>query len=65
MSGFFALRYWNTLLRVREHWLLLRLFLSKSPVAESLKRQRQELIDELEGARKEFLYEQATNKNPD
>ncbi|SIR47662.1 lysophospholipid acyltransferase family protein [Pontibacter lucknowensis] len=65
LSGFFALRYWNTLLRVREHWLLLRLFLSKSPVAESLKRLRQELIDELEGARKEFLYEQATNKNPD
>ncbi|WP_299991074.1 lysophospholipid acyltransferase family protein [uncultured Pontibacter sp.] len=65
LSGFFALRYWNTLLRVREHWLLLRLFLSKSPVAESLKRQRQELIDELEGARKEFLYEQTTNKNPD
>lgn len=58
LSGFFALRYWNTLLRVRERWLLLRLFLSNSPVAESLKRQRQELIEELEVARKEYLHQQ-------
>jgi glycerol-3-phosphate O-acyltransferase / dihydroxyacetone phosphate acyltransferase len=60
ISGFFALRYWNILLRVREDWLLLRLFLSKSPIAESLKRQRQDLIDELEQARREYL-QQHTN----
>lgn len=63
LSGFFTLRYWNTLLRVREHWLLLRLFLSNSPVAENLKRQRQELIEELEEARREYLYQQAINQN--
>ncbi|MBX0333984.1 lysophospholipid acyltransferase family protein [Pontibacter sp. HSC-14F20] len=58
LSGFLALRYWNTLLRVREHWLLLRLFMSNSPVAESLKRQQQELIEKLESARKEYLHQQ-------
>lgn len=63
LSGFFTLRYWNTLLRVRERWLLLRLFLSESPVAESLKQQRQELIEELEKARNEYLSQQVTNQS--
>ncbi|PKV62587.1 1-acyl-sn-glycerol-3-phosphate acyltransferase [Pontibacter ramchanderi] len=65
LSGFLALRYWGTLLRVREHWLLLRLFLSKNTVAESLKRQRHELIEELEGARNEYLRQQADSQRID
>lgn len=63
LSGFFALRYWSTLLRTREHWLLLRLFQSNSPVAENLKKQRQELIQELEGARKEYLQRQTDGQS--
>lgn len=63
LSGFFAHRYWNILLRVREHWLLLRLFMNNSPVAASLKRQRQELISELEGARKEYLHQQTDSQS--
>lgn len=62
-SGFFALRFWNILMRVREDWLLLRLFLSKSPVAESLKRQRQDLINELEQARQEYLQQQKNRQS--
>ncbi len=63
VSGFFTLRYWNTLLRVREHWLLLQLFLNSSPVAEDLKRQRQEIVDELDQARVEYLRLQANGQN--
>jgi glycerol-3-phosphate O-acyltransferase / dihydroxyacetone phosphate acyltransferase len=63
VSGFFTLRYWNTLLRVREHWLLLRLFLNSSPIAEDLRRQRQEIVDELDKARAEYLHLQANGQN--
>ncbi|MDX5417846.1 MAG: lysophospholipid acyltransferase family protein [Hymenobacteraceae bacterium] len=57
ISGFFTLRYWNALKHVRGQWLLLRLFLTKNPMAERLKRKRQEILDELDQARVEYLQQ--------
>jgi glycerol-3-phosphate O-acyltransferase / dihydroxyacetone phosphate acyltransferase len=63
ISGFFTLRYWNTMVRVREHWLLLQLFMTKSPEVESVARLRQEMIHDLEEARVEYLHQQANRQD--
>ncbi|MBD1398626.1 1-acyl-sn-glycerol-3-phosphate acyltransferase [Pontibacter sp. JH31] len=57
LSGFFTLRYWNALQHVRSQWLLLRLFLTKNPMAERLKKKRQEILEELDQARVEYLQQ--------
>jgi glycerol-3-phosphate O-acyltransferase / dihydroxyacetone phosphate acyltransferase len=55
VSGFFTLRYWNALQRVREQWLILRLFITGDPLVADLKQQRQDIMDELDQARIEYL----------
>ncbi|WP_161888979.1 lysophospholipid acyltransferase family protein [Pontibacter russatus] len=55
LSGFFTLYYWGTLRRTREHWLLLRLFVKRQDLVSSLRRQRQEIVTELEAAKADYL----------
>jgi glycerol-3-phosphate O-acyltransferase / dihydroxyacetone phosphate acyltransferase len=57
ISGFFTLRYWNGMKKVRGQWQLLRLFLTKNPMAERLKQKRREILDELDQARAEYLQQ--------
>jgi 1-acyl-sn-glycerol-3-phosphate acyltransferase len=61
VSGFFTLHYWNTLQHTQEHWLLLRLFAKRQDLVESLKRQRHEIIAELEAARGEYTTQTGTD----
>jgi 1-acyl-sn-glycerol-3-phosphate acyltransferase len=58
LSGFFTLRYWLALGRTREQWRLLRLARQKAPAAEQLKQHHQEILDELEQAREEYMRQQ-------
>jgi glycerol-3-phosphate O-acyltransferase / dihydroxyacetone phosphate acyltransferase len=58
LSGFLALHYWNTLQYTRKHWLLLRLFAKRQHLAESLKQQRNEILADLEAARKEYIAQE-------
>jgi len=58
LSGFFTLRYWQALGRAREQWRLLRLTRQKAPAAEQLKQYHQEIINELEQAREEYMRQQ-------
>ncbi len=55
LSGFVTLRYWNSLLHTKEHWLLLRLFFRRQQVVERLYSQRQSIISKLEHARQDYL----------
>lgn len=59
LSGFFTLHYWSTLQHTREHWLLLRLFVKRHDLIKSLRRQRQEIITELEAAKADYLAQAA------
>ncbi|WP_018479988.1 lysophospholipid acyltransferase family protein [Pontibacter roseus] len=58
-AGFFTLQYWNMLLHARGRWRLLRLSLSKDSMANQLRLQRQEILDELDQARLDYLQQQA------
>jgi glycerol-3-phosphate O-acyltransferase / dihydroxyacetone phosphate acyltransferase len=60
LSGFFTLRFWNSLLHTKDHWLLLRLFFRRHQVVEKLYTQRQAIISELERARQDYLQKGTT-----
>jgi hypothetical protein len=55
LSGFFSFYYWNTLQYTQKHWLLLRLFAKRQHLVDSLRQQRNEILEDLEAARKEYI----------
>jgi 1-acyl-sn-glycerol-3-phosphate acyltransferase len=61
LSGFYTLHYWNTLQHTQEHWLLMRLFTKRQDLVESLRKQRHEIMAELEAARKEYIAQVGTD----
>ncbi|MGV3540334.1 MAG: 1-acyl-sn-glycerol-3-phosphate acyltransferase [Rufibacter sp.] len=55
VTGFFVLHYWHRILVARRHWIFFSLFYRRSTVLQTLLAQRQQLMQELEQARAEFL----------
>ncbi|MBG7630004.1 MAG: 1-acyl-sn-glycerol-3-phosphate acyltransferase [Bacteroidetes bacterium] len=56
-AGLFTIGYFKTYYKVRGTIKYLRLFMHKSDLVTNLKITRQELVDELEKRKKEFLYQ--------
>ena len=57
LSGFFALHYWIILKQTQAHWILLRLFSKRQLLVYRLQKQREEIRQELEQGRQEYLRE--------
>lgn len=55
-TGLFTINYFKTYYKVRGTIKYLKLFMQKSDLVTNLKTTRQELVDELEKRKKEFLY---------
>lgn len=63
ISGLFAYYYYNRFVTIRGNWRVLSLFYKKTRLITSLITTRQQIIDELEKARKEFVTYRNTKVN--
>jgi len=59
ISGLFAYYYYNRFITIRGNWRVLSLFYKKTRLITSLISKRQQIIEDLENARKEFVAHRA------
>lgn len=62
LSGFFTLGYWDTVQHTHAHWNVVRLIFRRQHMLEKLRLQRQQLIGQLDEARKEYLQQMEANR---
>ncbi|WP_242929523.1 lysophospholipid acyltransferase family protein [Pontibacter vulgaris] len=62
VTGYFTLQYWNTLHHTKGRLSYLQLFFKRQHLLNSLKQQREDILEELERAKQDYTYTSAQSK---